>query len=75
MNKEIIINTQIQEEVNILKNQQGQSLVEFMLLLVSILLLSMTFMKVVNGNLGKYWISMANTLMIDVEGNQKLKLR
>lgn len=63
------------EDVNILKNQQGQTLVEFVLLLLSILIVSMVFMKIVNGNIAKYWTAMANTLLIDVEGKQKLKLR
>ena len=63
------------EDVNILKNQQGQTLVEFILLLLSILIVSMVFMKIVNGNIAKYWTAMANTLLIDVEGKQKLKLR
>jgi Flp pilus assembly pilin Flp len=59
----------------ILKDQRGQTLVEFVLVLLSILIVSMVFMKIVNGNVAKYWTAMANTLLIDVEGNQKLKLR
>lgn len=60
---------------DILKNEQGQSLVEFVLLLASILLVSMVFMKIVNGNIGKYWTAMGQTLLLDVEGGQKLNLR
>lgn len=63
------------ENKGILKDQRGQTLVEFVLVLLSILIVSMVFMKIVNGNVAKYWTAMANTLLIDVEGNQKLKLR
>lgn len=65
----------LKKNTNHLNNQNGQTLVEFIMLLASIVLVSMIFMKIVNGNIAKYWSSMANTLLIDVEGNQKLELR
>tara|TARA_Y100000385_G_C13033932_1_gene612082 strand:- start:547 stop:771 length:225 start_codon:yes stop_codon:yes gene_type:complete len=64
-----------EQDVNILNNEQGQSLVEFVMLLAAILLVSMSFMKIVNGNIGKYWVGMGQTLLLDVDSNQKLKLR
>ena len=72
-----IINKSINQtkDTNILKNEQGQTLVEFVLLLACILIVSMVFMKTINGNMARYWTAMANTLLIDVEGKQKLKLR
>ena len=73
--KNEIITDKIEQEVNILNNEQGQSLVEFVLLMATILLVSMSFMKMVNGNIGKYWTAMGQTLLLDVEGNQKLNLR
>ena len=63
------------KDTDILKSEQGQTLVEFVLLLASILIVSMVFMKTINGNMARYWTAMANTLLIDVEGKQKLKLR
>lgn len=75
MIKNEFITDKNKQDVNILKNEQGQSLVEFVLLLASILLVSMVFMKIVNGNIGKYWTAMGQTLLIDVEGSQKLNLR
>jgi Flp pilus assembly pilin Flp len=75
MIKNEFITDKNKQDVNILKNEQGQSLVEFVLLLASILLVSMVFMKIVNGNIGKYWTAMGQTLLLDVEGSQKLNLR
>jgi Flp pilus assembly pilin Flp len=75
MIKNEFITDKNKQDVDILKNEQGQSLVEFVLLLASILLVSMVFMKIVNGNIGKYWTAMGQTLLLDVEGSQKLNLR
>lgn len=76
MKNKIIINKNNNERVvNILNNEQGQSLVEFVLLMATILIVSMTFMKLVNGNIGKYWTAMGQTLLLDVDSKQKLKLR
>lgn len=73
--KNEFITEKIEQDCNILKNDRGQSLVEFIFLLASILFVSMTFMKIVNGNIGKYWVAMGQTLLLDVEGKQKLQLR
>ena len=69
------IQKMIEQDIYKSNKQSGQSLVEFMLLLASILLISMSFMKIVNKNVASYWTDMANTLMLDVEGNEKLQLR
>jgi Flp pilus assembly pilin Flp len=65
----------LNENENILKNQEGQTFVEFVLLLMMIMFLSFSFMKGINGGIGKYWTSMANTLMKDIPDAKKLKLR
>jgi hypothetical protein len=69
------IEKMLEHELYKSNQQSGQSLVEFMLLLASILIISMSFMKIVNKNVASYWTDMANTLMLDVEGNEKLNLR
>lgn len=73
--KNKMITDKIEQSENIVNNEQGQSLVEFVLLMASILLVSMSFMKIVNGNIAKYWTAMGQTLLLDVDSNQKLKLR
>ena len=56
-----------------IRNEKGQSLVEFVLLLSVIMLLSLGFLKVVNGNVSKYWLAMAKVLVED--DSQELRLR
>lgn len=61
------------ERKNILNNNKGQSLVEFILLITTIMLMSLTFLKVTNSGIAKYWLYMGNLLN---EGNsKKLELR
>jgi hypothetical protein len=55
------------------KNQSGQSLVEFVLLLTAILIISMGFLKSVNSGMGNQWKAMATILLEDP--NQKIEFR
>ncbi len=57
----------------IIENQQGQSLVEFVLLLSIIMLLSLGFLKTVNTGVATYWLGMGQMLVED--NSQTLKLR
>lgn len=54
-------------------NQNGQSLVEFILLLTSILIISLGFLKAVNGGMGNQWKAMATILLEDP--NQTIEFR
>lgn len=65
----------LNENENLLNNEQGQTFLEFVLLLMMIMFMSFGYMKIINTGIGKYWTSMANTLLIDVPGSKKLKLR
>jgi Flp pilus assembly pilin Flp len=67
--------TNLNENENILNNEKGQTFLEFVLLLMMIMLMSFGYMKIINTGIGKYWTSMANTLLIDVPDSRKLKLR
>ena len=62
------------EEENIL-NEQGQTLVEFILLLVVIMGISTLYMRTINSNMGNYWEAMANTLMSDVPDAENIRIR
>jgi hypothetical protein len=53
--------------------QSGQTLVEFVLLLASITIISFTFLKVVNSNIGDRW-KVIYELILD-DPNQKVELR
>ena len=65
----------LNENENVLNNESGQTFVEFVLLLLMVMLISFSFMKAINGGMGKYWTAMANTLMKDVPNAQRLELR
>lgn len=54
-------------------NQKGQTLVEFLLLLASIVAIAYTFMRVVNSNLGEQWTEMSQTILEDE--SQQLEIR
>lgn len=58
---------------NLTKNQKGQTLVEFILLLASIVAIAYTFMRVVNTNLGEQWTEMSQTILED--DSQQLRMR
>ena len=56
-----------------LKDQSGQTLVEFILLLGGIALISFTFMGQVNKHISDRWEKLANVLLED--NKQTLKVR
>lgn len=49
----------------IVKNQKGQTLIEFLLLLVSIVAIAFTFMRLINGNLAEQWTEMSQVILED----------
>jgi Flp pilus assembly pilin Flp len=51
--------------LKLLKTQRGQTIVEFVLLLVVISGLSFGFVSVMNRNLGRYWEHCVNTIVND----------
>jgi len=65
------------EQEPILKNESGQSFLEFVLLISVIMLISMGFLKGVNTGISKYWHAMGQTLVYDYHktDTKKLKLR
>lgn len=65
----------LEENENILNNENGQTFIEFVLLLMIIMGISFGYMRVVNGGIANYWESMGNILMKDVPNGKKLKLR
>jgi Flp pilus assembly pilin Flp len=56
-------NTQV--KAKLAKNESGQTLVEFLLLLVSIVLIAFTFMRTMNSELADVWSKMANIILED----------
>lgn len=54
-------------------NQKGQTLVEFILLLASIVAIAFTFMRLMNANLGDQWTEMSQTILEDDQ--QQLQIR
>ena len=75
MNNEPIL-LENEEEENIL-DESGQTLVEFVLLLLVIMSISFGYMSVVNRGIADYWQAMGNILMKDVKppGKRNLELR
>ncbi len=63
------------EELNtkILKNQSGQSLIEFVLLLVLIVVISTSFMRIVNTNTADIWTRMATLILDNPDETLQLK--
>ena len=57
----------------IIKDQSGQTLVEFVLLLLGIVIISTTFMSQINGYIANRWEAMANVILDDPK--QTIKLR
>lgn len=56
-----------------IKDQSGQTLVEFVLLMAGIVIISLTFMRQINGNIASRWEKLANVILED--DGQKLKIR
>lgn len=67
--------TENSQELNLLQDQKGQTFVEFILLLSIIMLISFAFMSGLNTGIGRYWLSMGKTLMLDVPNSKPLNLR
>lgn len=64
------------EEVNeTLHKQDGQSLVEFILLLLVIVTLSFGFIRVANGNLADYWRAYVRLIVDDPSQNASIEFR
>lgn len=47
------------------KNQSGQTLIEFVLLLAMIAFISFGFMRTVNSTIGDRWLDLANRILED----------
>lgn len=54
----------ITKESKLINNQSGQTMVEFILLFLILVLISFSFIKILNFNLAKYWVALV-TLIID----------
>lgn len=46
-------------------NQNGQSLVEYALLLFSVMVISLLFMRSINSGVANYWVALANLILDD----------
>jgi Flp pilus assembly pilin Flp len=55
------------------KNESGQTLVEFVLLLASISIISFSFIKLINSNIGDRWQKIFTVILDDP--NQSVELR
>ena len=55
-------------------SQRGQSLIEFMLLLVAVATISFTFVKVVNNQIASRWASIVKIIVDDPSQNSRLNL-
>ena len=49
----------------LLRNKKGQTLIEFLLLLVSLVAIAFTFQRLVNGNLAEQWTQMSQVILED----------
>lgn len=56
-----------------IKDQSGQTLIEFVLLLAGIVIISLTFMSQVNGYIANRWEAMANIILDDPK--QTIRIR
>jgi len=65
-------NSQINRD-ELIANQKGQSLVEFVLLLSVIMLISLLFLKLINTNIANYWQAMGTVLLEDP--TQRIEMR
>ncbi len=57
----------------IIKDQSGQTLIEFVLLLAGIVIISTTFMTQINGYIANRWEAMANVILDDPKQQIRLK--
>lgn len=56
------------------KKEAGQTLVEFVLLLLVITMVSFGFLRTTNGNLAKFWMGFARVIVDDPSQNGILNL-
>jgi hypothetical protein len=69
----VTIHDELEDEK--LLDDSGQTLVEFVLLLLIVMSISFVYMSVVNRGIADYWQAMGNILLKDVPQKQNLKLR
>lgn len=60
-------------EEKIILDESGQSIIEFVLLMSGIVIISFTFMRLMNGNIAERWQKMAQVILED--DNQTLQLK
>jgi hypothetical protein len=73
MEIKVTIHDELEDEK--LLDDSGQTLVEFVLLLLIVMSISFVYMSVVNRGIADYWQAMGNILLKDVPQKQSLKLR
>jgi len=73
MEIKVTIHDELEDEK--LLDDSGQTLVEFVLLLLIVMSISFVYMSVVNRGIADYWQAMGNILLKDVPQKQNLKLR
>ena len=57
---------------NTAKDQSGQTLVEFILLMAAIVIISFSFISIINSNISERWVKIANLILDDK--NQNLEI-
>lgn len=55
-------------------SERGQSLIEFILLLLVVSTISFTFVKLVNSQIASIWVDLAKTIVDDETQNSRLDL-
>ncbi len=69
--------TRIKEKLNKAKavlNERGQSLIEFILLLLVVATISFMFVKLVNGQIASIWVDFVKIIVDDETQNGRLTL-
>lgn len=61
-------------KIQFIHNSRGQTVVEFVLLLVVMTSISFAFVKFINKNLGSYWEYSANLVINDKPGTKTVQL-
>lgn len=62
-----------QKQTLLYKNNKGQTLIEFVLLITSVMLISLLFLQSVNGSLADMWLEMGNILTENPQISLELK--
>lgn len=69
--------SRVQEKLNKAKavlNERGQSLIEFVLLLLVVATISFMFVKLVNGQIATIWVDLVKIIVDDETQNGRLTL-